>query len=293
MFLYFVATNLIFSTGSLVIGYFLTAAAITFYAIPQRLVNELRVVAMSTGVMQPTVSHLNARGQTIGVHRLLINGTKYSMMIVLPIAISYIAVGDVFISLWIGARYAAACYGVLVVLTCAIVANVSMFTATQILQGIAMHGITAYVTVLEAAVNLTLSIILVKRYGIIGVAMGALVPMLCTNLIIIPWYTCRTVGLSLSRFFKEGLLTPCIPALLFGVVLYAASRLIKIDTWMEFTVVLGASLVSYVFSASHLCLSKEERMRRLRELSAVSRSGSLAIRSLVLYLRSRLEKSIP
>ncbi len=81
MFLYFVATNLIFSTGSLVIGYFLTAAAITFYAIPQRLVDELRVVIMSTGVLQPAVSHLNAQGRDGQVQRLLVNGPKYSMLI--------------------------------------------------------------------------------------------------------------------------------------------------------------------------------------------------------------------
>ena len=293
IFLYFMATRFVFSAGSLVIGYYLTAAAITFYAIPQRLVDELRVVIMSTGVLQPTVSDLNAQGQNVKVQKVLVNGTKYSMMAVLPIAVAYLAVGDVFISLWMGARYAAACYGVLVVLTCAVVANISQFTSTQILQGIAKHGSTAYVTIFEAAANLALSIVLVKKYGIIGVAVGTLVPMLCTNLVVIPWYTCRAVGLSIPRFFKEGLLRPCLPALIFGGILYGASRMIKIDRWMEFITILAACLACYAFSAWHLCLARQERAERWKELSVAVRSGSTIIRSLVLSMRSRPEKSMP
>lgn len=293
IFLYFLAQRLVFSAGGLVIGYYLTAAAITFYAIPQRLVDELRVLIMSTGVLQPTVSHLNAQGQNMKVQKVLVNGTKYSMMIVLPIAASYIVVGDIFISLWMGQRYAAACYGVLVVLTCAVVANVSQFTSTQILQGIARHGSTAYITIFEAAANLALSIVLVKKYGIIGVAVGTLIPMLCSNLIVIPWYTCRAVHFSMPRFFKEGLLIPCIPALLFGAVLWTASRMITIDNWMEFIAVLAVSLGFYIILSCRLCLSREERMKRWKDVSSVIRSGTLVIRSVVLSLRSRAEKSIP
>lgn len=293
IFLYFMATRLVFSAGSLVIGYYLTAAAITLWAIPLRLVDELRVVTMSTGVLQPTVSHLNAEGQIARVRKLLVNGTKYSMMVVLPIAVAYLVMGDVFISLWMGPKYSAACYGVLVVLTCAVVANISQFTSTQVLQGVARHGITAYVTILEAAANLALSIVLVRRYGIIGAAVGTLVPMLCTNLIVIPWYTCRVVRFSMPRFFREGLLVPCIPALLFGAVLWTASRMITIDSWIEFMAVLAVSLAFYIISSCRLCLSREERIKRWKDMSAVIRSGTLVIRSVVLSLRSRAEKSIP
>lgn len=293
LFLYFMATRLVFSAGSLVIGYYLTAAAITFWSIPQRLVDELRVVIMSTGVLQPTVSHLNAQGQAMKVHKVLVNGTKYSMMVVLPIAVAYLVLGDVFISLWMGPKYATACYGVLVVLTFAVTANISQFMPKQILQGIAKHGSMAYVTILEAAANIILSIVLVRKYGIIGVAIGTLVPMLCANLIVIPWYACRSIGFPLTRFFREGLLVPCIPAILLGVLLYTASRMIKIDGWMQFIAVLAVCLALYVFSAWYLCLSRRERIERWKELSVAIRSGSTVIRSFVLSMRSRPEKSIP
>ncbi len=287
VFLYYVATRFIFSAGNLVIGYYLTAAAITLYSISQRLVDELQVVVMSTGVLQPAVSDLEARGQNARVRHVLVNATKYSMMVVLPIVVTYLVVGDAFISLWMGEKYGAACYRVLVVLTCAAAANISQYTSTQVLQGIARHGGTAYVAIVEAAANVALSIALVKRYGIIGVAVGTLVPMLCSNLIVIPWYACRVIGLSLGRFYWEGLLQPCIPACLFGLLLYAASRMIKLNGWMPFVSVLAVCLAGYAFAAGHLCMSKHERVKRWRELSTAVRSGFAVIRSPAPWMRSR------
>ncbi|MHB8109148.1 MAG: lipopolysaccharide biosynthesis protein, partial [Syntrophorhabdaceae bacterium] len=117
LFIYYMANRAIFSIGNLAIGYYLTAAMITLYAIPHRLVDELRVIIFSTGVFQPAVSHLNAQGHNDRVQRVLVNGTKYSMMAVLPIAVSYFIVGDTFIALWIGQKYAAAGHTILIILT--------------------------------------------------------------------------------------------------------------------------------------------------------------------------------
>jgi O-antigen/teichoic acid export membrane protein len=207
-------------------------------------------------------------------------------------AVAYLVVGNTLISLWMGPKYAGACYGILVILTCAATVNISQFTSTQILQGIARHGYTAYVTIFEAAANLALSIILVRKYGIIGVAVGTLVPMLCTNLVIIPWYACRATGLSMRRFFKQGVLVPCIPACFFGVLLYAASSMIAIDRWMEFVTVLTVCLACYVLAAWHLCLSRQERIKRWKDFAVVVRSASAVMRSLVLSIHSRADKSV-
>ena len=84
---------------------------------------------MATGVLQPLVSHLDAKGREEEVRNIVMKGTKYSLMIVLPIGFAYILVGDVFISLWMGPKYSIACYSVLVVLTVGAMAHISQFTA--------------------------------------------------------------------------------------------------------------------------------------------------------------------
>ncbi|MBP1747634.1 MAG: hypothetical protein H6Q52_173 [Deltaproteobacteria bacterium] len=223
----------------------------------------------------------------MAVQKLLVNGTKYSMMVVLPIAVSYVVIGDIFLSLWIGPKYAIAGYGVLIILTIAMTANISQHVSIQILQGIAKHGSMAYVTILEAAANIVLSLILVKHYGIIGVAIGMLIPMLFKNLIFIPWYMCRQLDLSLVRLFGNGILVPLIPTMIFGIFLYAGSKVIKIDTWTEFVLVLGACLVCYAYCAWQICLSRQERDERRKDFGSVIRSGFTFIRSIVLSIRSR------
>lgn len=282
LFLYYIAQRFIFLAGSLIIGYYLAAAVIVFYSIPQRLVDELRTIVLATGVFQPTISHLNAKGQNMMIQSVLLRGTKYSLMVVLPVAVAYIIVGDAFISLWMGPKYSAECYWVLVILTCAIVAHISQFTSIQILQGISRHGGTAYITVMEGAANLALSLLLVKHYGIIGVAMGTLIPMLFFNIIVIPWYTCRVTGCSPTRYIGEGMLLPSVPAVVFGLILHFASGAVRISTWMEFILVLTPSLCTYVVCAWYLCLSKTERVNRLKDLTAV-----------VSTLWLRVEKTVP
>ncbi len=293
LFVYHLATQFIFSIGNLVIGYYLAAAFVTIYAIPLRLVDELRVVIMSTGVFQPAVSHLNAQGREVTVKRVLVDGTKYSMMVVLPIAAAYVVIGDIFMGLWVGSRYAAAGYHILIILTIAVTANVTQYASTQTLQGIAKHGSLAYIAVAEAAANLAISVFLVKRYGITGVAIGMLIPMVCANLVFIPWYACRQLKLSLARFFAKGVLLPLAPATVFGLLLYVGSLIVKIDSWIEFIVVLAVSLICYSCCSWKICLSRQERTERWNDVTSAVRSVTGVVQTIAVSARSRSEKTTP
>jgi O-antigen/teichoic acid export membrane protein len=290
IFLYYVASRMIFATHSFVIAYFLAASVVTLYAIPQRLVEDMRVVIMATGVLQPTVSHLDAEGKNHAVQRLLISGTKYTLMIVLPIAVSYIVVGYEFVSLWMGNYYASASYVTLVILTIAMVAHISQFTATQILQGIAKHKSVTYIAIGEGIVNFGLSLLLVKEHGMVGVALGTMIPMLVTNLLIIPVYACRTVTLSIFQFLKESFVRPFFSAFSFGIILYGISRLTGLLTWSKLIPALVSGLICYGIIAWFVCLTREERFARWKELVAVLRPA-LALAGIgSLFARSRLEK---
>jgi hypothetical protein len=51
--------------------------------------------------------------------------------------------------------------------------------------------------------NLTLSIVLVRRYGLVGVAIGTLVPVIVINLAWLMPAACRSVGLAYGRFLYD------------------------------------------------------------------------------------------
>lgn len=269
VFLFYLAIRLIFAMDSLIIGYYLGAVAITFYSIAHRLIEYIRLFIMSMGVLQPTVSHLEARNQTEKIQYLLRTGTKYGLMISLPLGVSYILVGREFLSLWMGAKYASMSYPVLVVLTAGIISHISQHTSIQVLQGLAKHKIAAYAAMFQAAASIVLSIFLVEKYGIVGVAIGKTIPMIFINLMLIPWYTCWLLGLAPLSLLKEAFIPPLVSAFVFSMVLYFFSQFLTISTWTSFVVVLFMALSVYVLCAWLICLSKAERRARFQQFRAV------------------------
>ena len=51
-----------------------------------------------------------------------------------------------------------------------------------------------------------------------------MIPMLLSNLVVIPIYACRAINLSIFMFFKEGFVRPIVAASLFGIILHGLLR---------------------------------------------------------------------
>ena len=55
----------------------------------------------------------------------------------------------------------------------------------NILMGTGRHRLVAYVSLGEAVSNLALSVVLVRRFGMLGVAIGTAIPMFVANVFIL------------------------------------------------------------------------------------------------------------
>jgi hypothetical protein len=81
---------------------------------------------------------------------------------------------------------------------------------------VSKHRYLAIQTIIEGVANLVLSIWWARSYGMIGVAMGTLVPMFVAKMILQPAYVCRTAGISLARYylydFGTGVMVPAVCA---------------------------------------------------------------------------------
>ncbi len=227
-FLYIIAIRLIFAADSLLIGYFIGTAAIAFYGVAHRLTGYIRLLVMGMSVFQPTVSQLEALNQNAKYKSLMSVGTKYVMMISLPMGASYMIVGHEFLNLWIGHKYAALSYPTLVILSIGIIAFLAQHICIQVLQGLAKHNLAAYSAVLQAVISIVLIIVLMKYYGIAGTALGKTIPMIMFNLLWIPWYTCRLLKISYRKFLGEAFFPPLFAVLIFSLTLYFLSQWIAI-----------------------------------------------------------------
>ena len=71
----------------------------------------------------------------------------------------------------------------------------------QLLYGISKHGLFAAFNSLEGVANLVLSILLVRHLGLLGVALGTMIPMAFTKLFVQPWYFCRVMHFDLWEYY--------------------------------------------------------------------------------------------
>ncbi len=196
-FLTTIAVQLVYQTDNLVVGAFVSASAVTFYAIANNLCRyATQIVSSMGGTFVPAASTYEAAGDSASLLMLYRNGTRATLMVSLPILITFIARGPSFIGLWMGPQYAHSSGIVLILLSIALFFSYANRTAGAIAFGVEKHKTTALWSIGEGVANLALSILLVRRYGIYGVAIGTTVPSLFVQVILWPRYISKLVGLS-------------------------------------------------------------------------------------------------
>jgi O-antigen/teichoic acid export membrane protein len=199
-FLTTVAVQLIYQTDNIVVGAFVSVTAVTYYAIANSLCSYTSQSINSMGAtFVPAASTYEAAGDTNSLLMLYKNGTRATLAVSLPILITLMVRGRSFIGLWMGPQYPQRSGTVLIILCTALLFSFANRTAQAIAFGVEKHKMGAIWAIGEGAANLTLSIILARRYGIYGVAIGTMVPSLLVHLILWPGYISRLVGLSYSE----------------------------------------------------------------------------------------------
>jgi O-antigen/teichoic acid export membrane protein len=76
------------------------------------------------------------------------------------------------------------------------------------------HRTWAMVVLTEGVVNIVLSILLVRPYGIVGDAIGTAAPLVVTTLCFLPWHLCRQLQIRMWTYLREAYLLPvvvCVP----------------------------------------------------------------------------------
>ena len=224
-FVFMMAVQVIINTDSLVVGAFLSVGMVTFYSIGSSLVSYASQVssAVSTTFM-PMASGLDASGRHEDLRRMLLRGTQAMLGLVFPIALALIFRGKTFISIWMGPQYGVISETVLRILMISLFFSMADSTAGAIMMAIDKHKPVARWAVYESVLNLGLSIILVRKVGLYGVAWGTSVSMVFTHLAFWPRYVKRILGVSSVAYMWQGWGKISLAAMPFGAACYLADR---------------------------------------------------------------------
>jgi peptidoglycan biosynthesis protein MviN/MurJ (putative lipid II flippase) len=107
-------------------------------------------------------------------------------------------------------KYVETSYPVLLILLLSTTTMLAQAASPRVLFGMSKHRTWAIVALTEGVVNVILSMILVRPYGIVGDAIGTAAPLAVTTLCFLPWHLCRQLQIQMRTYLREAYLLPLI-----------------------------------------------------------------------------------
>jgi O-antigen/teichoic acid export membrane protein len=255
-----VSDQLRFYVNTLIVSAFVSVVAVTHYAIASRLaLSFLDLMIAIMGMLAPWFSLLLGVRDYAGIRRVLAFGTKISVATSTLVACSLVLYGRGFIHAWMGASYQDA-YWPLVLLVVSIFFDVAQLPSVSYMFGVSRHRFLAYQTLGEGLANAVLSLALVRSYGLIGVAMGAAIPMIVCKLFIQPVYVCRQSGIPLKKYYLDLLgRSALVPGLAMSVPWVLLFSRIVSPTLFSIGVAVGLQLLLATAFSYALLFDRGER----------------------------------
>ena len=231
-FLTAISSRVSFQTDAIVIGFFLDPASVTYFAIAARLVEYSKsFVRSATTVLTPRFSVLDSLQNYKEIRRLLIYGTRISVWFTCFLSQGLIFLGPDFIGIWMGERFKEISSTVLIILSVPLPLYLSHSVSARVLFGIGRVRPFACISALCAVVNLGLSLALVQRWGIEGVAIGTAIPCLLQALLV-AYLVCKATDLSKWELFKKAYATPFCGAALAAVAWFYLLAYLPLDSYL-------------------------------------------------------------
>jgi O-antigen/teichoic acid export membrane protein len=254
------AMFLLFNSAEIVIGVFLSAAAVTYFAIAGNLLQYLsQLIGVMTQVLHPYAADQDARGDAGGLQRTVIVGTKVCLMIALPATVTFMIAGKTFISLWMGPKYAEAAAPLLIVMAIGRLFWLSQSSTGNVLLGANRHKLLTMTNMATGVAGLVLGSLLITRLGLFGLALGMAIPMVISQGVILPRVALKAFSIPAGQLLREGYLQPFLATLPYAALLGALMMVVRPAGFLELGLVLLAALPALVVSMYFLCLSAGQR----------------------------------
>jgi O-antigen/teichoic acid export membrane protein len=258
--------RLISYSDAIVIGLYLPTAAISPFVLAGSVVHYFhRLIKPMTTVLFPAVVTLDAEGDTKTLRKLYLTGSR----LLLSLGIAAATIGgfwaDDFFRLWIGTAHVdepefASVSVLFRILMAAAVFSATQRVGVQLLLGIRRLKTLASLFFLEAILNVVLSIVLLHMYGLIGVAVGTLVPALLCEAILAPIVICRQYGIAPTTYLTSVYVRPLVFAAALVTTCFALREAVPaVQSWLQLLAIGIASMFAAALFMIALAFKASER----------------------------------
>src|SRR6266851_2387930 len=232
-----------------VIARFLTPVAVTFFALPMKILAfPAEGIGSMTEIINPLSSQLDARNDFAKLRELIQMSVQSAFLILAPLAAFLFVFGRELLALWVGPQYSSA-YPLLVLLTMGIGTAATQCCVQSMLFGIEKHKQLVWYRLGEGLSITVLGSAALRIAGLEGFALVIAVTLLFTSLVLVPRHLCRILNLPLRRYLLQGCVKPCVLAFPMAATLVALRYFLMVNAWPA---VLLAALVGCLFYALSL-----------------------------------------
>jgi O-antigen/teichoic acid export membrane protein len=184
-------------------------AALAPFALAMGLVGHFeRLFGPITIVFYPAITHLDARRDTRTLRAVYLVGSRLlSLTAFMAAIIGFIWAAD-FFRLWVGSEYTqdtvfgspAVLFDILIV---GAVVTTSQRIGYQTFLGLMKLRAVGFLLAGEAIVSIVLTLSLIQRLGLIGVALGSTAPALAFQMVLHPLLVCRFLGIPGRTYLRK------------------------------------------------------------------------------------------
>jgi len=272
-----IATIVALSTDNIVIAAFTSAAMVTPYVFTSKLAMlfSLTIVTKMPIAVFPALSQMFARKEIRQLQQVFIQLVRYSTRLAI-IASVFVAVANYqFVSLWVGVEYFGG-PGLNAVFVYWILSTSIVYAITAIVYASGDMRNVVLVSIAEAVINFTASILLVGPFGLVGVALGTSIGKTLTTVWYTPYWICKKIKLPVRYFMWKGVFDTALRSLPGVIVTVGLAYVCPTSLGWGWIILVGlVAVLTNVIAFEGIELAKpsnlswRDRVRQLLTLEAI------------------------
>jgi O-antigen/teichoic acid export membrane protein len=264
-----------YATDPVLIGAFVSTAAVAVWTVAQRLADMvLRVTNQLNDVLFPVVVECDSTQRNDRMREVLVQGTKISLALAVPVAGSLALLAEPVILGWTGPQFADSI--VLVqILVVVVLVRVATATAATVLKGGGHHRLLAWSNSAAAVANIALSVVLLHFYGLPGVAIATLIPLVIRSVTVLVPVACTRVGVPVQVFLTQAIWPALWPAAIsLGMLAMVRGQ---VRSLLDCLMYGGLAWIVYAALFVGIAIGGDERRRYFSKLRSIT--GRPALRA--------------
>jgi len=191
-----------FQADNLLISHFLGVGMVTYYQLGTTVIQQSRQgVLLLISALIPAVSELRAKNDVDRLEELYMRGSKYLVCLSVPLTVFLVLEAPLIMTAWMGKGYGISAV-VIQILAVGYCAATVTGVASAIAAGSGRTEIDMKFGLLMATMNLSLGIVLIMRFGLVGVLIATAVSLIVSSAYFMHLYHKKVSTVSLDRFLR-------------------------------------------------------------------------------------------